>query len=334
MPRCQFTISTTMILAGDVGGTKTLIGLFQLDRRRPVRIDVWSYPTTDHDGLPAIIDAFFRRQPSRPAVTAAAFGVAGPVIDQRAQMTNVDWAVDAAELTRVFGFPQVTLLNDLEAMATSLPVLAADEVTPLQSGRHDPDGNIALIAAGTGLGEALLHRTGGRAIPIPSEGGHSDFAARTDRELGLVRYLRERYGRAELEHVLSGRGLLNLSDFTHRDGTCAADAAGALPDEPAEVSTIALERRCPRCVEALDLFLSAYGAAAGNLALTAMTTGGVFVGGGIAPRILPALMNGAFIAAFNDKGPMRPLLEAMPVWVILNAEAGLVGAAVHANQLT
>jgi glucokinase len=266
-------------------------------------------------------------------VTAAAFGVAGPVIDQHAQMTNVEWSVDAGELARVFGLVHVRLLNDLEAMATSLPVLEPDEVTLLQSGSPKVDGNIALIAAGTGLGEAVLHRTGGRAIPLPSEGGHADFAARTDREIDFVRYLREHYGRAELEHVLSGRGLLNLSDFTHQDGPCAAGVNGGIPESPAEVSTLALQRGCSHCVEALDLFLSAYGAAAGNLALTAMTTGGVFIGGGIAPRILPALQNGAFVAAFNDKGPMRPLLEEMPVSVILNAEAGLVGAAVYANGM-
>ena len=322
----------TMILAGDVGGTKTLIGLFEFDARRPVRVDVRSFPTTDYPGLPAIVDAFFGHQPSRPAVTAAAFGVAGPVIDQRAQMTNVPWVAEADALRRAFGLTHVRLLNDLEAMATSLPVLAADELTPLQTGTTDPDGNFALIAAGTGLGEAVLHRTGGGVFPLPSEGGHADFAARTDRELDLVRYLRSRYDRAELEHVLSGRGLVNLSDFTHLGGSCAADG-GAPPDHPAEVSTLALERRCPRCVEAMDLFLSAYGAAAGNLALMAMTTGGVFIGGGIAPRLLPALQNGMFIAAFNDKGPMRPMLEAMPVSVILNAEAGLVGAAVYANTM-
>jgi glucokinase len=322
-----------MILAGDVGGTKTLIGLFEFNTRRPVRVDVRSFPTTSYDGLPDIIEAFFNQQPSRPAITAATFGVAGPVIDQTAQMTNVPWAVDADAVRRTFGLTDVRLLNDLEAMATSLPVLAPDELTPLQTGTSNPDGNIALIAAGTGLGEAVLHRTRTGAFPMPSEGGHTDFAARTDRELDLVRYLRGRYGRVELEHVLSGRGLVNLADFTHLGHRCAGDADGVAPAEPADVSALALDHRCPRCVDAMDLFLSAYGAAAGNLALTAMTTGGVFVGGGIAPRILPALQNGAFVDAFTDKGPMRPLLEDMPVCVILNPEAGLVGAAVHANGM-
>ena len=322
-----------MILAGDVGGTKTLIGLFQFDAERPVRVDVRSYPTTDFAGLPAIINAFYEAQPSRPAVTRAAFGVAGPVIDQRAQMTNIEWAVDGGELTTEFGFTSVRLLNDLEAMATSLPVLRADECTPLQRGTAKKGGTIALIAAGTGLGEAVLHCVAGSYVPLASEGGHADFAARTEREIDFVRYLRGFYGRAEVEHVLSGRGLLNLSDFTHLGGRCAADPAGDIPTSPAEVSTFALAATCDKCVEAFTLFLSAYGAAAGNLALTAMTTGGVFVGGGIAPRILPALQNGTFVQAFNDKGPMRPLLEEMPVSVILNAEAGVIGAAVYANRM-
>jgi glucokinase len=256
------------------------------------------------------------------------------VIDQRAQMTNVAWAVDAQELTQRFGLTHVRLLNDLEAMATSLPVLKADEVMVLQPGTAKPGGNIALIAAGTGLGEAVLHHVNARYEPLASEGGHTDFAARTDREIDFVRYLRGRFGRAEVEHVLSGRGLLNLSDFTHLGGACAAREGGAPPPEtPADVSTRALAGRCDRCVEALTLFLSAYGAAAGNLALTAVATGGVFIGGGIAPRILTALENGTFVTAFNDKGPMRPLLEAMPVSVILNAEAGLLGAAVYANGM-
>lgn len=323
-----------MILAGDVGGTKTLIGLFQFDKRRPVPIDVRSFPTTEYPGLPAIIDAFYSVQRARPAVTSAAFGVAGPVIDQHAKMTNVAWHVDAAELSGAFGFANVHLLNDLESMANSLPVLDPHELKPLQTGTAQEEGNIALIAAGTGLGQAVLHRTDNRYIPLPSEGGHADFAARTDRELAFTQYLRGRYGRAELEHVLSGRGLLNLSDFAHEDGSCPAVASdGAIPDSPAAVSSSALARQCGKCVEALDLFVSAYGAAAGNLALTAVTTGGVFIGGGIALRILPALENRRFVQAFNDKDPMRPLLEAMPVHVILNPEAALLGAAVYAGAM-
>jgi glucokinase len=322
-----------MILAGDVGGTKTLIGLFEVYKRRPVPVDVRTFQTTAYPGLPAIITEFFVGQAARPALTGAAFGVAGPVINQSAKMTNVPWVVDAAEIARVFNLSRVQLLNDLESMAHSLPVLLPDELKTLQAGKQQAEGPIALIAAGTGLGQALLHRVGDRDLAIPSEGGHSDFAARTEREMEFARFLRERYGRSEIEHVLSGPGLLNLSNFTHLGGGCAAmDKPGALPDTPAAVGASALARKCGKCVEALQMFASAYGAAAGNLALTAMATGGVFVGGGVAPRILPALEDGAFIQAFSEKGPMRSLLEGVPVHVILNPGSALLGAAVCANR--
>jgi glucokinase len=321
-----------MILAGDVGGTKTLIGLFERGERRPAPVDVRTFSTQEYDGLPAIISAFLSTHPTVPAIGAAAFGVAGPVIDQSAQMTNVKWRVDAAEIARTFGVGRVRLLNDLESMAYSLPVLDGSEVKPLQPGKRGK-GTIALIAAGTGLGQAMLHQSTGMDIAIPGEGGHADFAPRTDRELELTRYLRDRYGRAEIEHVLSGPGLLNLSQFTHLDGACAALNGLGTPDTPAAVSKNALAGTCGKCSEALDLFVSAYGAAAGNLALTAVASGGVFIGGGIGPRILPALENGTFVQAFNDKGPMRPLLENIPVHVILNPQAALLGAAVCASRL-
>jgi glucokinase len=324
-----------MILAGDIGGTKTLIGLFAAGARRPTPVAVRTFPTTAYPGLPAIIEEFRAAHPDLRDIDAAVFGVAGPIINQSAEMTNVDWRVDGAELVRVLGVRHVRLLNDLEAMAYGILVLEPDELSTLQTGHNREDGNLALIAAGTGLGEALLHRVADRYLPVASEGGHTDYAARTDRELELVTFLRDRYGRAEVEHVLSGPGLINLSDFTHQDGPCVAlarqDDDG--PDVPAEITKAALANECARCVEALDLFVAAYGAAAGNLALTAVTTGGVFIGGGIAPRILPALAhNNRFMQAFTDKGPMRPLLEAMPVHVILNPQSGLLGAAVYANR--
>src|SRR5262245_3305828 len=273
-----------MILAGDVGGTKTLIGLFEVYKRRPVPVDVRTFQTLAYPGLPAIITEFYAAQTFRPPVTGAAFGVAGPIIDQTVQMTNVPWAVDAAEIARVFHLPRVQLLNDLESMAYSLPVLLPDELKTLQSGKPQAEGTVALIAAGTGLGQALLHHAGDRDLAIPSEGGHSDFAPRTDRELELVRFLRNRYGRSEVEHVLSGPGLLNLSNFTHLGGGCAAiDTPGAIPDTPAAVGASALAKKCPKCVEALQMFVAAYGAAAGNLALTALATGGGLVSGGLAP---------------------------------------------------
>ena len=173
----------------------------------------------------------------------------------------------------------------------------------------------------------------GRYIPMPSEGGHSDFAARTDREIELLRFLRERYGRAEIEHVLSGPGLVNLSDFTHGSQRCAVLVAHSEnPDLPAEVTRSALVNECACCVDALEMFVTIYGSVAGNFALSAVSRGGVFIGGGIAPKILPALQRASFLRAFNDKPPMSPLLQAMSVHVILNPDVGLVGAAVYASQ--
>jgi glucokinase len=213
-----------------------------------------------------------------------------------------------------------------------VPVLSNDEVLVLQEGRVNPDGNIAIIAAGTGLGEGLLHNIEGRRVPSPSEGGHADFAARTEREIALVRDLTARYGRADVEHVISGRGLLNLHRVAHAVA-CAMAIDLSDPNAPAAITTAALDRRCEGCVETLDMFVEAYGAEAGNLALRSVSTGGVFVGGGIAPKILPALTTGAFMRAFNAKPPLDAMLREMPVKVILNEEAGLLGAAVFANSI-
>jgi glucokinase len=323
-----------MILAGDIGGTKTLLGLFEADAVRPAPGAIKEFRTLDYAGLPAMIDEFLATQGGVPTIEHAAFGVAGPVIDQVAEMTNVPWRVDGAEIKTRFAFRHTRLLNDLEAMAHSVPVLNAQELRQLQEGEPQTDGNIALIAAGTGLGVSFLHWVDGRYVPLPSEGGHSDFAARTDREIEFLTFLRRRYGRAEIEQVLSGPGIVNLSDLTHDSGRCAALVAhGDGPDLAAEVTTSALAGDCACCAEALEMFVSAYGAVAGNFALSAVSRGGVFIGGGIAPKILPALERGTFLRAFNDKPPMTALLEAMPVHVILNADAGLLGAAVYASRL-
>ncbi len=191
---------------------------------------------------------------------------------------------------------------------------------------------MALIAAGTGLGQALLHHVNGRFIPSPTEAGHADFAARTEREIGLLRTLTARFGRVDVERVVSGHGLTNIHAALG-DGTCAAGIDLTNPDAPAAISASAMAGRCPGCVETLSLFVEAYGAEAGNLALRSVATGGVFVGGGIAPKILPALEGGAFLRAFRAKAPLEPLLAAIPVSVILNPQAGLIGAAVYAAGL-
>ena len=319
-----------MLLAGDIGGTKTLLGIFDPAKVRPRPIVVRSFGTLDYDDLTTMIAAFLKDDDmARVTIDTACFGVAGPVIGESATMTNIPWRIDARRVRSAFGFRRVTLLNDLEAMAYSIPVLEDDEVHVLQRGDAVPGGNIALIAAGTGLGQALLHSVDGRYIASPTEAGHADFAARTERELALVRDLTPRFGRVDVERVISGRGLLVLHTFTHTE-PCEAGVDVEDPDAPAIMTRAALERRCSGCVEALDLFVDAYGAESGNLALRSVATGGVFVGGGIAPKILPALTAGSFMRAFNAKDPLERMVERMPVKVILNAEAGLLGAAVYA----
>ena len=323
-----------MLLAGDVGGTNTRLGLFERGADRPEQIAVGIFPTLEYSDLTNIIAEFARDIAARGVrLEAACLGVAGPVIGESAELTNVPWRIDARRIAQAFDISRIQLLNDLQAMAHAVPVLAPSEVHVLQAGRSSPTGNMALIAAGTGLGEAILHRVNGRFVPVPSEAGHADFAARTEREIDLLRSLIHRYGHAEVEHVVSGAGLVNLHRIVHRE---RCDAVGDLhsPDAPAEISTAALAKSCRGCVETLNMFVEAYGAEAGNLALRSTALAGVYVGGGIAPKILPALDDGRFVHAFSDKMPLfRKLLASVPVKVILNAEAGLLGAAVHAAAL-
>ena len=316
---------SALVLAGDIGGTKTLLGLFEPAPRRPRLIAQRRFDSDPSLSLDAIVTDFLRTAGDGRPVAAAAFGVAGPVVAQVAQLTNHPWTVDANRSSRILGAP-VQLLNDVEALAYALDALDAEDVVTLQPGRPRPDGMMAVIAAGTGLGQAQLVRVGGRPVACPSEGGHADFAPRHRREDELVRMLRQEFGRATVEHVLSGQGLSHLHQLTHRDAPCEAAADGL--DLPATVTSAGLERRCEPCHEALSLFVSAYGSEAGNLALRALAAGGLFIGGGIAPRIVPALQWPGFLDAFRDKPPMSSLLADVPVHVIVTPAAALLGAAV------
>ena len=318
-----------MLLAGDVGGTNTRLGLFTTEAPRPAPVEVRTYPTDDFPGLEAMVGAFLADAgASASSVEGAAFGVAGPVVHGRAALTNAAWQIDGAAVGASLGLPSSGLLNDLLAMAHAIPVLAPAELRTLQDGEVNPDGNVSLLAPGTGLGEALLVNSGGVLVPSPSEGGHADFAARTGREVGLLAYLTERFGRASYEHVLSGPGLVNIHRFVHRSPCACADPDAA--DAAARISAAALEGRCPACVEALDLFVAVLGAEAGNAALRGVTTGGVFLGGGIPPKIIPALERRTFLDAFRAKAPMDHLVAAIPVHVIVHPDPGLLGAAVAA----
>jgi glucokinase len=330
---CATHYNPVMLLAGDVGGTKTLLGLFEPSERRPVMRATRSYETSSFSSIVEMIDVFLRDVKTEARVQAAALGVAGPVVHDGATLTNVGWHIAAPDIRSRLDTSRVQLINDLEAIARSIEVLMDDELLVLQRGTADSEASAAVIAAGTGLGQAYLHRRNGRFVPAPSEGGHGDFAARTDRELELVRMLRDRFGRAEVEQVISGMGVVNLHRLTHRGGECALVADLNAPEAPAAITKGGMGGRCQGCAEALRMFVSAYGAEAGNLALRGLALGGVYIGGGIAPKILPAIQSGGFMEAFLDKAPMIDLLTRVPVKVILNAESGLIGAATYANWL-
>lgn len=329
-----------MLLAGDVGGTKTLLGVYEPPAPRspreaaPRERHVRRFATTDYGSLDEIVSAFLATLPAPVALDAAVLGVAGPVRDNASALTNVPWRVEGAAVAERFRIPAVRLVNDLVATGYAVSVLAPGQRAVLQAGRPDTGGNAALIAPGTGCGEALLHRVGGRLVPVPSEAGHADFAARTPAEVRLLDALTARFGRASYEHVLSGPGLGQLYAAAHDGGPCAAaDPARNEPPAPAAITGAALAERCPRCVEAVDRFAAALGAEAGNLGLRSFATAGVYIGGGIAPRILPRLRSAAFLDAFRAKGPMRALVTDMPVLVIDAPHPALTGAAVAAAEL-
>jgi glucokinase len=322
-----------MLLAGDLGGTKTQLGLFRPHGGRPEMLDVREYATLDYPGLSAMISTFLGATGVRPQeVQFCCIGVAGPNVKQVARLTNVPWLIDGRELMANTGIRRAWILNDVEAMAYGVPALRPDELHVLQRGEFNADGNACLMAAGTGLGQAILVRQHGRLLPSPSEGGHADLGPRTPREVALVQFLIAQYGRATYEHVIAGRGFINLLRFTSGNASpllAELDEAAL----PAEVSRRGLDGSDPHCVDALDLFVTIYGSAAANLALQCVATGGVFLGGGIPSKILPAFDQPAFMEAFRNKAPMTRLLERMPVAVVLNRQTGLLGAAVYGASL-
>jgi glucokinase len=326
-----------MIVAGDVGGTKTALALMEIDgdTLRPVREAV--FPSREHGSLEELLAAFLGAAPG--SLAAACFGLPGAVLDGKVATTNLPWTVEEARLATALKVPRVKLLNDLEATAYGMLHLGPEELAPLnpKAGprRH---GHVAVVAAGTGLGEAMLCWDGRQYHPVASEGGHVDFAPRDDREIDLLRYLRQRYGHVSYERVLSGPGLFNLFCFLRDSGAgtptpALAEALLSAADPTAVVSASGLAGKDPLAAAALDWFCELYGAEAGNLALKCVAVGGVFIGGGIAPKILPALQGGAFLRGFADKGRFRPLLESIPVQVSLNPRAGLLGAAHYATRL-
>jgi glucokinase len=324
-----------LVLAGDIGGTKTILGLFRPGRSRPVELVTESYVTRDFGRLEDIVERFLQKHPER--VRVASFGIAGPVVHGCCRTTNLPWVVTEKAVQKRFGFARVRVLNDLTAMALAVPLLGGHELLALNDAKVRRDANIALIAPGTGLGTALLVWADGRHIPVASEGGHADFAPNDEDDVLLWRHLRERFGHVSIERVLSGPGSVNVYEWAKALGRrpepeWLATRIREKGDAAPVVTQAALNEKDPLCVAAMDRFAAVLGAAAGNLALVGLAVGGVFVGGGIPPRMLPILQSGAFMRAFLNKGRMRGLLENVAVRVILNSKSALLGAAHNATM--
>lgn len=317
---------TPLIFAGDVGGTTTDLAL--LDAKLTVHT-IQSYASQEYASLIDIVRQFLREE--APRVTHACFGVAGPVRDESVKTTNLPWIVEAADLAPLIGVSDVLLLNDLEAIGHGIGALDDRAFVTLHGGAGVTRGNAAVIAAGTGLGEAGLYWDGMRHRPFASEGGHASFAPRNDLEIELLRFLLPEYEHVSWERVLSGPGLFNIYRFLRDTGRFDEPAWLAesihQEDPAASVSQCALEGTAAICEETLELFVSLYGAEAGNLALKMMAVGGVYVAGGIAPKILDWLKRPSFRRAFVAKGRMRRVLETIPVRVVVNDRVGLLGAA-------
>jgi glucokinase len=322
-----------MILAGDVGGTKVHLALYDFTKGKLNHARDKQYPAKEYSGLEEIVKEFL----GTDKVSAACFGVPGPVRDGRLRLTNLPWTLDSRELAKNLQIDHVFLINDLEANGYGVAELGPDQICTLSEGDASQIGNRALIAAGTGLGEGLLAWNGRIHVPYPSEGGHTDFGPRTEDEIELLRFLQRKYnGRVSYERVVSGMGLTNIYDFLRdsrglEEPKWLADKIAEAHDPNSVITEMALSAKSELCAKALDMMVSIYGAEAGNLALKVLSVGGMYVGGGIAPKILEKLKDGTFLRAFQDKGRLSQLLINMPVRVILDSRAALLGAAAFAE---
>ena len=323
-----------MILAGDIGGTNTRIALFEAIGNKLCLFQERVYPSREHQGLSEIVQLFMREHPEQ--ISAASFGIAGPIINQTVSTPNLPWVISGAEISEQTGIKQLSLINDLQAHASGVGDLGPDDFVVLNSAVAQT-GNAALIAAGTGLGEAGLYWDGAVHHAFPCEGGHGDFAPRNDVEVALLQCLMRKFGRVSYERVVSGPGLCNVYDFL-RDTQLEAEPAALkkelaqVPDRAPVISQHAMKGDSAICVRALEIFVKVYGAEAGNLALKMLATAGVFISGGIAARILSKLQAPEFMEAFVAKGRLSPVMKSIPVKVIMNGRVGLMGAARYAQQ--
>jgi glucokinase len=318
-----------MILAGDVGGTHTRLALFEPSGNKLEKITEQIYSSRDFPGLEAIVLEFLKGRDAKGI--SAGIGVAGPVRDGICVATNLPWTVNAAQVTAAAGLSHLELLNDLEANAYGIATLETSDLAVLQPGTPDPHGNAAVISAGTGLGEAGMIWDGTALHPFAAEGGHSSFAPQGDLQAGMYLFLMKKFGHVSCERVLSGPGLANIYEFLrdtgHGQESSSIETQMKSGDPAAVISAAALAGTCDLCAKALDVFVLIYAAEAGNLALKMLATAGVYLGGGIAPKIVEKLKSPAFLEAFAAKGRMKPLMQAIPVFVILNENTALFGAA-------
>ena len=318
-----------MILAGDIGGTNTRLAFADEKAGCRTLVAEATFSSREHASLESVLRKFLSAHPI--PITRAAFGIAGPVRHGRCDATNLPWVVDSHLVAREIGLERVGLINDLEANAYGVAALQREDFVLLNEGAVNAEGNAAIISAGTGLGQAVLYWDGRQHYPFATEGGHADFAPRNHLEMALLEYLMKQFQRVSYERVVSGPGLLSIYRFLRDTGRGEEPQWLAermrQQDPSAVISQSALRGESELCAQALDLFVTLYGAEAGNLALKVMATGGVYLGGGIAPKIVEELKAPAFLNAFMSKGRMRPLLEAMPVRVILNQKTALLGAA-------
>jgi glucokinase len=326
-----------MILAGDVGGTKVHLALYNFENGRLQSVRDQKFSAHDFASLDDVVKKFCVGGDDKlEDIVAACFGCPGPVRDGRLKLTNLPWVLDTRDLVQSLGIPHISLINDLEANGYGIPELAPEAIFTLHNGNPDASGHAGLIAAGTGLGEALLIWEGKAHRPIPSEGGHCDFAARTQREVGLLEYLHALLnGRVSWERVVSGIGIKNIYTFL-RDVEKISEPGWLHDRMMAEdpnvvISQCAEDGSSSLCFETMKMFTGAYGAESGNIALKVLATGGMYLGGGIAPKILKTLRNGTFMQAFLDKGRLSPLLESIPVRVILDDTCALLWAAAYAE---
>ncbi len=326
------TNDNALVLAGDIGGTKTNLAVYAMQGGAPSVIVSRNYRNRDHAGIEEIVGTFIADTERSPRI--ACFGVAGAIVDGICDMPNLGWHLDEKSLAGSIGMRQVKLLNDLEATAYGITALNPDQLVTLNEGKQRKSCNMALIAAGTGLGEAILFPVATGYSVSASEGGHADYAPRNHREIELFRHLAKRYGHVSCERVLSGPGLHNIYSFLQETDDFQEPAwlvkrLAQGTDASAVIAEAALKHEADICIAALEQFITIYGAETGNLALKALATGGIYIGGGIAPKILQKFSEGGFMAAFLDKGRFSGLLADIPVKVIIEPKTALLGAAVY-----